>query len=400
MCGHLSRIVGVVAVALVFFGGFAAQAKPTKAKPAVAPAPVQAITPPATTPNCPTTVQTVASPALVPTWPEPIWLLEGGAREAGSPFASDGGEGTKTERRGGRPSSANAHSGHANNEIGGKGASNARDGGGFEDSDATAMSGMSFGRGPTVKTLTLRAGAEPLVAKGETLANSSVQILSNDGERSTAPLINTSGASRANVEVQNYGFYAAAVTRRAVHGGFLDVQIAQAELLKGAMAHGGHSDHDPKLFKATMDDKAPFELVREHGPDEKLWTTIRSGEKASFLVRSRGAPVAGAQVTFVSQEGWRKAIVTDANGRAEFTLVRDYFPDWADFNRRRSGVFLVWAEKVTPEAGVYDGQDYAATRYQASLSGRYYPSPADYESYGYGVGIVVFVTAFFNEKLA
>lgn len=299
-----------------------------------------------------------------------------------------------TERRGERPSSANEHGGHANAETGGKGASNARDGGGFEDSDATAMSGMSFGRGPTVKTLSLRVGAEPLVAKGETLANSSVQILSNDGERSTAPLINTSGASRTNVEVQNYGFYAAVVTRRAVHGGFLDVQIAQAELLKGAMAHGGHSDHDPKLFKATMDDKAPFELVREHGPAEKLWTTIRSGEKASFLVRSRGAPVAGAQVTFVSQEGWRKAIATDANGRAEFTLVRDYFPDWADFNRRRSGVFLVWAEKVTPEAGVYGGQDYAATRYQASLSGRYYPSPADYESYGYGVGIVVFVTAF------
>jgi len=269
-----------------------------------------------------------------------------------------------------------------------------RSGGMNEANEATAMSGMSFGRGPTVKTLALRMGAEPLGAKDETLTDSSVQILANDGARSSAPLVNMGDASRAKIEIQNYGFYNAAVTRKAVHGRFLDVQIAQAELLKGAMAHGGHSDHDPKLFKPTMDDKAPFELIREHGPDEKLWTTIRSGEKASFLVRSYGAPVAGARVTFVSQEGWRKVVETDANGRAEFTLIRDYFPDWADFNRRHSGVFLVWAKKETPEAGVYGGQDYAATRYQASLSGRYYPSPADYESYGYGVGIVVFVTAF------
>lgn len=263
-----------------------------------------------------------------------------------------------------------------------------------EATEATAMSGMSFGRGPTVKTLSLRTGAEPLSAKDETLPDSSIQILANDGARSSTPLVNMGDASRAKVEIQNYGFYNAAVTRKAIHGKFLDVQIAQAELLKGAMAHGGHSDHDPKLFKATMDDKASFELIREHGPDEKLWTTIRSGQKASFLVRSYGAPVAGARVTLVSQEGWRKTLATDANGRAEFTLVRDYFPDWADFNRRHSGVFLVWAEKEMPDAGVYGGQDYAATRYQASLSGRYYPSPVDYESYGYGVGIVVFVTAF------
>jgi hypothetical protein len=256
-----------------------------------------------------------------------------------------------------------------------------------------SMGGMGFSRGAARKTVELWRGSDPLNAAKANMDQEglSLQVLAATGARFGAPFARSENGARATVELTDYGFYNAAVVVRTVQGGVLDVQIAQAELLKGAMSHGGRSEHDPALFKPTIDDAAPFELVREHAPDEMLWTNIRSGEKAVFVVRSFGAPVAGARVTLATQQGWRKTVTTGKDGRAEFMLIRDYFPDWSDFNRRQAGVFLVWAEAEKPQPGALDGRRYATTRYQASLTARYYPAPFDYTSYGYGVGIVVFV---------
>ena len=42
------------------------------------------------------------------------------------------------------------------------------------------------------------------------------------------------------------------------------------------------------------------------------------------------------------------------------------------------------------EAGEVDGRPYRSTRYLASFTGNYYPSPDDYESYAYGLAFGLF----------
>jgi len=382
---------------LALLGAFAT---PVLARPAKAPtAPVAR---PAPAPSMAPRVDDKPAPSAVsaqldapPPWPEPLWLVDAPSAERGS---GDRGSG---ERRGGKRGAEN-HEGqdHQNRESIGAGApaASAPTGGvpaANAPTDATESVGMmNMGHGG-VKNLVLRRGADPANAPVVKLGDDgvSLQVLSADGKRWETPFTDMGkGGLRTKVELENFGFYSAYLLRKSAHGGVLDVQVAQAELLKGGMGHG--VEYDPALFKPTLDDTAPIELVREHGPDERLMTSIHSGDKAVFLVRAYGKPLAGARVSLSTQQGWRKTVTSDQNGRVEFTLIRDYFPAWSDFNRSQSSVFLVWAEAETPEAGVYNGQGYSTTRYQTSMTARYYPAPYDYRSQAYALAIVMFVTAF------
>lgn len=153
-------------------------------------------------------------------------------------------------------------------------------------------------------------------------------------------------------------------------------------------------DLDPDQKKAISDPSLPLEIIREHHDKEKLFTRITSGDEVAFAVQRLGKPLAGAKVTMLTQQGWQKTATTDESGRVAFTMIRDYFPSWNDFKRRTKESFVVVAEAETAEAGEYQGQPYSKTSYQATLSGRYSPSPYDYKSYAWGLGIAVFVFAF------
>jgi hypothetical protein len=47
----------------------------------------------------------------------------------------------------------------------------------------------------------------------------------------------------------------------------------------------------------------------------------------------------------------------------------------------------VIAETEAAEPGRYQDQAYDSVRYQATLAGTYHPSPEDYRSYAWGLGI-------------
>lgn len=306
-------------------------------------------------------------------WPEPLWLSE----------APPGGRG----RKGAAPADHSSHDGTASATPAGLSVGMAE----MRNAEAAAEGMVEMNSHSGAKRVWLRRGDDPATASavkpnvGERLT---LQILAHDGRRWEAPLVDDGkGASNAKVDLPALGFYNAYLLRRSVQGGLLDVQVAKAELLKASCC----SKRDFHLYKPVMDDSAPIEIVREHQPDEKTMTRLSSGDKAAFLVRSFGKPVAGAKVTVQTQEGWRKRAVTGADGRVEFALVRDYFPEWSDFNRRKTGTFLVLAELETGEAGILDGEPYAATRYLTSIAGRYYPAPYDYQSYAYGLTLILVV---------
>ncbi len=408
----LLAAIGALTASLALSGAFAipALARPAKApaapiaRPAQEPAPT--VAPRVDENTVPSNV--FAQSETPPPWPEPLWLLEGSAgdRAAGERRGDGGARRSGEERQGHGGMNMGMDGGMREGaqatrapEAGGAsaGAPAANGSTAVAPVDANESNGMmSMGRMGGSKTLVLKRGSDPATAQVTKLEHgaASLQILGADGKRWETPFIEMGkNGVRAKVELENMGFYNAYLLQKSAHAGVLDVQVAQAELLKGGMGHAATSV-DPELFKPTLDDAAPIQLVREHAPDEKLMTSIHSGEKAAFLVRSYGKPVAGARVSLATQQGWRKTLTTDETGRVEFQLIRDYFPNWSDFNRSQAGVFLVWAQMETPEAGVYDGQSYSTTRYQTSMTARYYPSPYDYRSQATALAIVLFVAAF------
>jgi hypothetical protein len=150
----------------------------------------------------------------------------------------------------------------------------------------------------------------------------------------------------------------------------------------------------PEQARAIVDPDQPLEIVREHLPKEDMYTRMVSGDTVRFKVYSRGLPLADVPVTMLTQQGWQRRTRTDANGQAEFTLIRDYFPHWSDFRRQKRESFVVVAELAAAETGAWQGRKYDTLKYQATLSGKYQPSPYDYKSYALGLGLAVFVLAF------
>jgi hypothetical protein len=247
----------------------------------------------------------------------------------------------------------------------------------------------------STKRLWLRQGDDPAKAGYVSAAvlPSEFNLIDANGNRSQVAQTPMGGLAHANFEFEEMGFYNAHVARESVQDGVLRMQLAKAELLKGSCCMKAR-DVDPAQTRAISDPTLPLEIVREHKPDEKLFTRIVSGDKINFTVISLGKPLPGAQVTMLTQQGWQRKAVSDGNGRVEFTMIRDYFPAWDDFKRRTKESFVVVAETEKAESGTHQGQPYAKVAYQATLSGKYAPTPHDYKSYAWGLGIAVFVLAF------
>lgn len=245
------------------------------------------------------------------------------------------------------------------------------------------------------KRVWIRRGGDPLAASYVSAAEISADIglVDAKGQRSTVPLKPDNGLAQAKCEFEELGFRNAYLTRETVQGGVLKVQSAKAELLKGTCCMKD-VDLDPAEKTAISDPGQPLEIVREHKADEKLFTRIVSGDAIAFTVLRNGNPLGGAPVTMVTQQGWQKTARTDENGRVQFTMIRDYFPNWSDFRRLTKETFVVVAEAEAAEAGNRQGQKYDKVLYQATLSGKYAVSPYDYKSYAWGLGAASFVVVF------
>ena len=245
------------------------------------------------------------------------------------------------------------------------------------------------------KRLWLRQGDDPASAAYVEAAGitTDIKLLDAKGKRSLITQTPTNGLAHAKSEFSELGFYNAYLSRELVQGGVKRVQLAKAELLKDSCCMKS-GDVDPAQTKAISDPELPLEIVREHEPDEKLFTRITSGDKIKFTVNRLGKPAAGVAVTMLTQQGWQKKAISNADGQVEFTMIRDYFPAWSDFRRRTKETFLVVTGVEEAAAGTHEGQPFTKVAYQATLSGRYAPSPYDYKSYAWGLGIAVFVFAF------
>lgn len=181
------------------------------------------------------------------------------------------------------------------------------------------------------------------------------------------------------------GFYNAYVSHAWVDQDVQQIQIAKTEVLKHSCREG-HDDIQPKM-PPKHNPAIALEIVRERLAGENFHTKLGSGDQLTFQLLRYGKPLPKVAVTFISATGWSKQAIADSEGRVVFTLLRDYFPAWPLFDKGHSQPYLVVTELGTPESGELDGQPYAKTLLRASYAGNYYPSPRDYESYGYGLAL-------------
>ncbi len=243
------------------------------------------------------------------------------------------------------------------------------------------------------KHLWLRQGDDPKTAEfvESGSAPATLSLIDGNGQLHDLALSEQNGLYHVKADLPELGFYNAYLIQQAVKDKVLEVNVAKAELLKGTCCIKNAND---ELTKTSINAAAPLELVRTHLPDEGLFTRLASGDKLNFKVLSNGNPQPGAAVTMITQQGWRKTSVSDAMGNVEFTLIRDYFPSWENFQRRHKETYLVVAERELSSAGEFNGGKYISSRYRTTLSGNYYPSAQDYRSYAIGLGVGLFVVSF------
>lgn len=262
------------------------------------------------------------------------------------------------------------------------------------------MAGMDMGGmggGPRVKRLWLRSGADPQKSsfyREEPDAAPEILLVTPQGKPDGEPLPPAAeGQRNLSFEMPAQGFYRLYVTTRKLQGETLSVSVAKAEV--GNFGHDGDEEERDRAMKAPrVLENAAIEIVRERQDKEGPFAQIRSGTDQAFIVLQKGLPVANARVRFVSHQGWVKEAVSDEQGRVSFQVIRDYFPPWDEFQKRFKATYLVIAEANAAEAGSHKDQPYTGVRYQATLAGSYYPSPDDYRSYAWGLGVGLLAVLF------
>lgn len=263
------------------------------------------------------------------------------------------------------------------------------------------MGGMGMGggprSGPPVKKLWLRSGTDPVksgFAREDTDAPGEVLLVTPKSPLEGEPLpAGEDGRKNLSFEMPVQGYYRLYLTSRKVQGDALSVSVAKTEVAN--FSHGGNEEERAQSVNAPrVLESAAIEIVREKAPDEKTFFQLKSGDQQAFFVLQKGVPVQGARVRFVSHEGWVKEAVSDEQGRVGFQVIRDYFPPWDEFKKRFKASYLVIAEVGAAEKGSFKDQPYSNVRYQATLAGNYYPSPDDYRSYAWGLGIGLLITLF------
>ncbi len=132
----------------------------------------------------------------------------------------------------------------------------------------------------------------------------------------------------------------------------------------------------------------PLEIVPEPLWDGNFHVNTETGMTLSLRVLSYGRPVPDATVTVITEQDWRKEIRTDAEGRARFQLIRDYYPDvWENFQRTRQGALLFVARVEKEKSGVFEGEAYGREILTTSLPWRYRAAKADYTSLASGLAV-------------
>ncbi|MCW8918560.1 MAG: DUF4198 domain-containing protein [Gammaproteobacteria bacterium] len=249
-------------------------------------------------------------------------------------------------------------------------------------------------QGVSVKRLWLRDGRVPASAVYPQFGDDAeIAVLGIDGKNLAPELFKVNSGGGITFPMAEEGFYNAYLIERRVEDDVLKTSIVKAEVLKHSCSEG----HDPAFTASRMPPRdhagIALDIIRERRPGEDFHTRMRSGDELVFRVNYNGSPAAGAHVSLTTQQGWSKQVMADADGRAVFGMIRDYYPAWHEFDKRHSEAFLVTAEFRADEPGELHGTPFRQAHYTATLPGTFYPSELEYSSYLVGLLVALVAAA-------
>lgn len=193
-------------------------------------------------------------------------------------------------------------------------------------------------------------------------------------------------------EIPKSGYYNMFAKNETVKDDTLFYRVAKLELLNGK--HGSKDIYNDNIKKELRIDKINIDLVRVKDKKENsFFYVVSMGDKLTFKALLDGEPLKNANITVDLNSGWSKNITTDENGTASFTLIRDYFPSWGRFNKRYKQNMLITLKYSDEKNGTANGQPYSNINYILTYPLSYYPNGNDYQSYGFGLIIGIFVLA-------
>ena len=241
--------------------------------------------------------------------------------------------------------------------------------------------------GVSIKRIWLREGEDPRRAKY--VGKSGARAVLIDTQNAAHEIaLKDDGYAEASFQMPVEGFYNLFMIGREVENSVLNLSIAKSEVLK----HSCREGHDgiKEKMPPKQQEAVPIDIVRQRLPKESFHTRLSSGDEIRYRILHYGKPLEGANVTVVTQHGWKRSMKSDADGIVSFQMIRDYYPDWHEFKRRKTERFLLIAEHTEEKAGTLEGNEYKNICYKATVPGSYYPSARDYQSYAYGLLIGIF----------
>jgi len=179
------------------------------------------------------------------------------------------------------------------------------------------------------------------------------------------------------------GYYNAYYLENSVQDGELKSLVAKAEIRR--FEHDASMAYDPIKLGPKSAPGVPFDVLRLREPDESFFSRPHSGDTLRFQFLLHNQPVQGARVTLLTEGGWRKTFITDDQGIARIQLIRDYFPEWDNFDRRHRERFLVIARYQEKARGQLGGDAYEKASYTLTFPGCFSPNPSDYRSYAFAL---------------
>lgn len=146
------------------------------------------------------------------------------------------------------------------------------------------------------------------------------------------------------------------------------------------MSHGDKPEKQsppPMVGTGYFDGHPEFELVRIYADGKPAYRNY-VGEIVRVRALFRGWPVEGAHVVLTTEQGWRQSKTTDANGEAEFTLIKEDFPE-DGVDRRKTELYMLSVKHEVANRGKYRGVAYERERYVATMPFRVTPDKNEWQ---------------------
>jgi hypothetical protein len=185
-------------------------------------------------------------------------------------------------------------------------------------------------------------------------------------------------------EIPNNGYYTLFAVNETVNNDILYHKTAKMEYLQGS--HGNTDKYSDKDREILFAKEPKIDLIRFRGDKEdSFFYKNYSGEELKFQALLEGKPLANAKIKIDLDTGWKQELQTDKDGFVKFNIIKDYFPNWSEFDKRHKQSLMITME--------YERDSLSDTYYQEKFILTYpvtfYPGEDEYKSYAYGLAITL-----------